>query len=401
MQGTCSVLRLTRNLPAANTLNKHLDHRQAHQWRRLEDGVLELVSPTIKKKSIWEGKGIARVEPEEAIEALTETARRRSKPFFRTAFSSKLPITEKLVEVLNRPGVKRLAELAQEQAMDEGQDLAKANPVELLHRVKMQIDRQIRQVKRGVQDGKASWDVGTLVRMKKDLVEAIEVPSYKSALEIYSEPAAVRGALQDGIEEGLKDTPEAIRRKISSLPKDAAEAYRIGVGRAIVQKLRTGDVNRDRTKNTFSSPDVMKLIDAVAPSQSAKRQLQKMIVLEAKRAKTRSAVQGNSTTAKQLTQLGEAGQAVSSVKAAGSAALGRIGPAIDTLSRAVANLGGMTPEVANHTIRALMSPTAAGHSKELQRAIVRATQSGQFNDRLVQMIVRSSIGGQQEIATER
>jgi hypothetical protein len=417
-ENTSNLLRAAANQKSAagNTLNKHLNTRQSNQWRRLERGVLDLVSPTVKGLSVWTAKtakqgaaavgqarrqALSRVEPEEAIDRLTETARRRSRPFFKKAFASKIPVTEKLVDVLNRPGIKRLAELAQEQARDEGRDLANVNPVELLHRVKMQIDRQITQVKRGVQDSKASWDVGTLVRMKRDLVDAIDVPAYKQALKIYSEPAAVRGALQDGFDEGLKSTPEAIRRKLAEFPEDVAEAYRIGVGRALVEKLRTGNVTRDRTKNTFSSPDAMKLVEAIAPTLAAKRQLQALIVKEAKQSRMRGSVQGNSTTAKQLTQLGEAGQAAGAVKAAGSAALGRIGPALDVLSRKMASLGGMTPEVANETIKALMSPTAAGHSKELQRAIVRAAQSGQFNDRLVQMLVRSSIGGQQEISTER
>lgn len=106
---------------------------------------------------------------------------------------------------------------------------------------------------------------------------------------------------------------------------------------------------------------------------------------------TRGAVQGNSTTAKQLTQLAEGGQAVSSAKAAGSVLLGRLGPVIDVVGRKVASLGGMTPEVANEVIKAAMATTGNQSQIALQKAIARARTSDAGQDELARLLLRMGV----------
>lgn len=377
-ENTRNLLRAAANQksPGAETLRKTLDARQANQWRRLERGVLKLV----------QGRN---VEPEEAVERLIDRARTKSKPFFDAAFKTKLPVTQKLLDVLDRPGTKRLVELAQEAALNEGKDLSRASPVELLHRVKMQIDRQISATKRGVQDSKANWDVRTLVQLKKDLVDAIDVPAYKKALKTYSGSASIRSALQDGLDEGLRETPEFLRRKMATMSRQEKMAYRYGVARAFVQKMREGNVNRDRTGSVFGSPDNQKIIDLIAETPQAKREFQKLLVVESKMAATRRAVQGNSTTAKQLTQMDESAQALGSVQAASQMALGRVAPILNDLSRRIARIGGMTPEVANEVIRAAMRDSVS--SVELQKAIARAANSGSGLDDIARMLLRGGV----------
>jgi hypothetical protein len=115
--------------------------------------------------------------------------------------------------------------------------------------------------------------------------------------------------------------------------------------------VRKGNANHDRTDRIFGSPDMQYRLAAIFPRASDRRAFQKKLIIEAKMADTRKALQGNSTTAKQLATMGEGMQPIRAINSVANAATGRLEPMMNHLSR-YTNMAtqGMTPSVANEIL---------------------------------------------------
>lgn len=376
-----NLVKAASNIPStgAQRLNNTLNARQTNQWRQIER--------SLHKNLGWGDKAYA------TIEALDEGAKKAAGPMFRKAFNSQLPMTPELQEVIKRPHIQRLFELAEEQAQNEGKSLANVNPVEILHRVKIQIDRQIGQVKRGIQDSKANWDARTLTILKNDLKNNIKVPEYQQALTTYSGPMAIKNAIEDGMDDALKLPIEELAATMAKLSPGEQVAYRMGAGRALIGKIRQGNVMRDRTDGVFSSPDMQTRLKVLFPDQKSLREFQRDLVIQAKKADTRKHVQGGSSTAKQLAQGDEAGQDVRAVHAVANAATGRLEPLMAFLGRHAQRFSGLTPASANAIIDAVMVKGGSGMSAELRTALAEAAKVPELRARLVQRMMAGSTAG--------
>lgn len=373
-ENTRNLMRTAGNLPsqAAEQLRKKIDARQGFQWKRIEN-------------ELEQGLGNGSLAFQQ-MDVMEEYAKKQADPLFKQAYASQLPMTEKLSEVLGRPHVRRLYELTVEQLQNEGKNVAEMSPVKILHMIKMQIDRQIRQVKRGIQDSKANWDARTLVTLKNDLKDAIDLPVYKKALETYAGPMAVKNAIEDGMDEAFKLPTEELAAKMRNMSKAEREWYRMGAARSIMGKVRTGNTMRDRTENLFGSPDMQKRLRALYPNVKSYRSLQRRLVLEAKMSDFRKAMQGNSTTAKQLAQADEAGQPMRAAQAAGGALMGKLEPVVNYLSRQAQRFHGITPAVADEIIRIGMS-TKPMSSRAWRKAVSRAERDSVFRAKLIQRLI--------------
>ena len=151
--------------------------------------------------------------------------------------------------------------------------------------------------------------------------------------------------------------------------------------------------SKDRTDALFSSPEIQQKLEAVMPDRKRLREFQRALVIHAKQADTRKAVQGNSTTARQLAHGNEAGQPVDAINAVANLGTGRYGQVLNYLSRQVQRFHGMTPEVADETIKIMMSKGVLGTEKELQRAIARAEREPEIRDALVQRLLAGTNAG--------
>ena len=373
-ENTRNLMRTAANIPstAAEQLRKKLDSRQGFQWKRIENEI---------EKGLGNGSRAF-----QQMDVMEEYAKKKAGPLFEQAYASPLPMTEKLSEVLGRPHVRRLYELTVEQLQNEGKNVAEMPPLKVLHMIKMQVDRQIGQVKRGIQDSKANWDARTLTKLKNDLKDAIEVPVYKQALETYAGPMAVRNAIEDGMDEAFRLAPEELAAKMRKMSKADRDWFRMGAARAIMGKVRTGNTMRDRTENLFGSPDMQKRLRALYPNVKSYRDLQRRLVMEAKMSDTRKAVQGNSTTAKQLAQADEAGQPMRAAHAAGSALMGKLEPVVNYLSRQAQRFHGITPAVADEIIRIGMSRQPM-NSRAWRRAVSRAEREPIYRAKLIQRLI--------------
>lgn len=344
-ENTRNQLRAAANQSStgAQKLNRTLDGptRQGSQWRRIE-------------RDMSRGLG----SPDDYAASIDQIVAERdalSKPLFDKAMAADVKPTDDLVNVLQRPGMQEILKRTAAKMENEGADVSGSPPMVLLHRSKMEIDKAINDIKAG-QSNTANWDIRTLTKMKHDLLDAIDSPDYREALRVSAGENALKGAAQDGLDEALTIPTEDLTRKMRSFKNESErDMYRLGASRALAGKIRRGNITSDRTENVFSSPDIQMRMRAVFPNAKAMREFQRDLVLEARMADTRKAVQGNSSTAKQLAQGREAGQPVAAVGAAANAMMGRLEPLMNVLGRSYNSFTGLTPRTANAMIDASMS----------------------------------------------
>lgn len=370
------LMRSAGNMPndARESMRKALDARQANQWNRIERAADSGLAP---------GKSFG-----QTIDDLVVAREAAAGPDFKKAFAIETPITERLIDVLNRPTMQRVGQKVVLRLEDEGKQLSPANNTEWMHRVKLELDDLIGQSKMAEKMGntpQAGFDTKTLVTLKKDLLGAIVNPAYKTALNNYAGPSALKFAAEQGEAEFLKASAHEIRRTLAGMTKTEAEMYRMGAKQAMFTRMEAPNVNRDLTDGLFGSAGIQKRLAALFPDQRSLREFQRSLVTEAKMADTRKAMQGNSTTAKQLTEGSEAGKTAGLVaSAAKAAASGRLEPVLNVIAQGYNRFSGITPRVAQELIRLGMSkdPSAAlalsrGGIERASRAPQRrAAQSG-------------------------
>ncbi len=356
-----SLLRAASNVPseARSGLVQQLEYRQAKQLNRLQDDIAGAMGDHTKFF--------------QTTEQLVASRKAAAKPLFDTAFKTPTPYTFKLENVLNRPLTRQLVERARVAAANRGErfqnillKVGKNGKVtkhrvidtEGLHRVKMIIDETMNGLKRGQETGLKNVSMRDLSILKSDLVKAIDNPPYKAALNKYAGDSALVNAIDDGFENFLKMDPQEIRSTLGNLSPSEARLWRIGAARSVADKLR--DVGRTGTNRAdiLSSPKFMTRLEAAIPDTQSRRLLLQKVRLENRMARTRNAVQGNSSTASQLAEGQEAAAdaetAQNIVRAAKGVASGNIlEAAVSFIGRAKNTATGLRPEVADQIIRLL------------------------------------------------
>lgn len=387
-QNTRDLLRAASNMPSqgAERLRKTLDRRQGFQWSRIERDVADTLS---------DGNQFART-----LDDINKTLRETGNTEFTKAYSQPFNISagsDLARFVTERKYVQRLLEKTDESIQGmTGEAPSKLSPWELLHRVKMEMDREISRLKSGQADSKANWTLKDLTQLKREMVDLMgrANPQFRFAMDKYGDEAGLRTALERGADEFKGSRAEEIAAALRTMTPPEQAMYRMGAARSMFQDIERGNVTRDRTDALFSSPDIQKKLSALYPDNASRREMQLRLILEARMADTRKAVQGNSTTAKQLAQGQEAGQPVAAVSAVANAAAGRLAPAMNYLSRQVQAFSGMTPAVADRVIQTLMEKQSTGGQRAiLMQQIERASREPAFREQLVRRILAGSAAG--------
>lgn len=346
-------------------VTRKLDARQATQYARIQDDLA---------KGFKEGRNYY-----DSIDELAEKMERAGANVINPALATLTPMTPKLQGVLERPTMKQLTEVVARKIADEGRPIGLETRTTLLHRMKMELDDQIGQSKRAEVMGQrpqAGWDTRTLTILKRDLLNAIDNNTYKAGLRLYASQAQLKNAAEDGFETFTKKAPEEITKALREFDSDLErQFFRMGAMRALVDKVRQGNANRDRTDGVFSSPEMQLKLEAIMPDRQALRAFQKQLVIEAKMADTRKAVQGNSTTAKQLAEGEQAGKDSQVVTSIANAAMGGWQSKINALGQIGNRFTGLTPQTSGALLRLGMSKDPTLVDKLMQRSIERARQT--------------------------
>jgi len=361
------LMRAAANVPntAREVARRRVDARQATQYKRIEDDLA---------KGFKEGRNYY-----DSIDEIAERMERAGANVIAPALKTPTPMTPQLQGVLDRPTMRELTEVIGRKIADEGAPIGLETRTTLLHRIKIELDDQIGQSIRAEKMGQrpqAGWDTRTLTILKRDLLNAIDNVTYKRGLQLYASQAQLKNAAEDGFETFTKMAPEEITRRLREFDTNVErQFFRMGAMRALVDKVRQGNVNRDRTDGVFSSPEIQLKLEAVMPDRQSLRAFQKQLVIEAKFADTRKALQGNSTSAKQLAEGEQAGKESQVVTSIANAAMGGWQSKINALGQIGNRFTGLTPQTSGALLRLGMSKDPQLVDGLMQRSIERARQT--------------------------
>lgn len=380
-----TLMRNATDMPNARTerFQQVLNRRKATEGRRLSASIED----TLAGGDDFVNK----------MDDLVEARSQQATPAFTRAYAQpwKVEASSDMVDFLRRGYMQRMLEKTQQSIEGmTGGDLSAMKPWEFLHRVKMEINREIGRMKRGQSDSATNWTIADLTQLNQEFGRLIskENPSLSAALSKYSDKSAMINAMEDGLEDAFKLSPEELTKRLGKLTPRDQEFYRLGHARAHIEKLRSGDVMRDRAKSLYNSDDIGLRLKAVFPPSAPERgRFLKSIAAERKMTATRNAVQGNSKTAKYLTGAQEAGKAARTAADVAGAAMGRIDPLLRSMERGVNYASGLTPRVAAELLDLGMSPGGTHLNAMTSRAIADAFARGQARNALQMNLTEGSL----------
>lgn len=263
-------------------------------------------------------------------EALKEAARRANRPAYERAYSQGRQVwTQDLADITSAPAVQSAIREATSRsrnvAASEGGRPVR-NPfnvdpqtgavslkegmtpdLQFWDVVKRNLDSQIGALRRAGDGGRA----GELTALKNRMVGVLDqvVPSYKAARQ----GAAAAFGAEDALEAGQKFVTStmdngAASRAMGKLSAAERDLFREGFASTLISRVRELRDNRDVVKAVFGSPAARERVNIALGTKQAK-ELEAFIKGEEMMDRLRLAVQGNSSTARQLAELGLAGGA--------------------------------------------------------------------------------------------
>lgn len=394
-ENTTKLLDAAAMMPgkARKGLVEGLHDRQSRQYIRLQDAIADTVGDGSKFY--------------ETADNLIASRSARAKPLYDVAYRTPTPYTRELEDVLQRPLMQQLVRRAKADALNTGDDfqqffveigedgiqINRVPDTRALDRIKRTIDSMLGAVSRGEQTGLKAADKVSLTKLKQDLMSAIENPAYKRALKTYAGDSALKNALDDGYAAFNKMQPEEIAKTIRGLGKDESDLFRMGVARAIYEKLAQGNIGRNRAE-ILKQPVIANKLKAIFPDQAARNKFIKALDLEERMFRTRSKVTGGSPTASRQTELQDAGfdpaDMADTVQAVGQAARGdMLGLALRAMMRSKNRMTGLTPEVSDEIIRLLTSNDVSAIERQMAADAVRRIAQQNGNARIQQLVTRA------------
>jgi len=275
-------------------------------------------------------------------------------------------------------------------------------PWEFLHRVKMEIDRELGRLKRGQQDAVANWTKADLTRLKNEFKGLIDKhnPQYGKALAQYEGDSALLNAAQDGFDEAFDQAipHEQLTKALREMSPSEREMYRLGAARALAGKIEQGKKNRNLPDAIFSTPDMQRRMLAIWPDQASHLEFRRLLEAKRDQSEVRAALQGGSKTSKNLTQADEAGAPVRAVQTAAALARGRLEPALAALERVGNRFSGLTPATANALLQIGARPAAQGLPDDVMRAIEQAARSPEERAEILRLLLGGVGAGSGEAA---
>ena len=366
-------MRSALNVPNAEreTFNTALNDRAAQQWQAIETRMIGALGDP---KTFHQ-----------ASDAIVASRAAQAKPAFEKAFDANVEIPIKdLSELMHRPTFAKITQLVDRRLADEGVPGAvgtgevfnNARPLEVLHRIKVELDDQIGKAKRATEMGNASsadsFDLRTLMRLKEDFRAVLDASGgdgpkiYQKALKDYGDHSSLKTALERGFDDAKgKEAPELVKAAMAKMSPPEQDLYRLGYARYFAQVNRSGPELNDRIKRDWTSPERKMIMDVIAKTPEDRKKFQQALDALGEQTRTRQAAQGNSTTARQLLEAQADAKPADIIKTGKDVIMGNWQALLNTLAQKAAPLQGMTPEVSAEMLKILSAPlTTTGQSSK-------------------------------------
>lgn len=350
-ENTQGLIKQAMRMPNAQreVFKTKLDARQARQVAELTD---------------YLGKKLGTPETFDArIEKIITQKRTAVGPIFERAWQRPAVVSPenkaKMASLLSTPTGTKLMERAVRFAQDEQQRLQDMSSTRIIHIVKMQADDILNGLKNR-REGLGAWDFHRVAKFKRQLLDLVENDTYKLALKSYAGQARLQAAAERGFRHGFREDVGTIAKAMQEMAPAERDLYRLGLGKWLITKLRSGNVMNDRIRREFMDKNFMdkmryalggkawKQTQRLIPNEY--RKLQQYVGVKGRQSDTRRFLQSGSDTARNLMEMENASQAAQNMT---MLAKGVVDPSkiMDFLGRQHSRLTGMTPGVANALLK--------------------------------------------------
>ena len=199
----------------------------------------------------------------------------------------------------------------------------------------------------------------SLNNVKNDLLKVIDgaVPEFKAARMTYSDDLSVKNALELG-RKSLNSDADLIAKTMKGLDNASRDTYRVGYARAIAEQINNMGPGADAIGRIWAAPNRQRRLIEVFGDEKTFRKFADFAAGEAKMRKSYNALSGNSTTARQISDMTDSGVAgLEPMLTAGSQLVrGDImGAALTGLRKVIQTTQGMTERRADEIAKILAS----------------------------------------------
>lgn len=407
-ENTRRLVRQANNMPndAVQGFQTKLARRQVTQPNRLVDAIEETLAPG--------GNFYDTVD--KIVERRSAAARGAFKDAYGAPFNVKAG--DDLARFLSERGYMRtLIQNTSENVKGKtGEDLMAMRPWEILHRVRMQIDKEIGKLRSG--QNTSGWDMNDLRDLKREFSDLLEQanPKLGKAIGNFADESALKNALEQGMEDAANLAPEQLAKKIASLKQtrkpspqlfgrdnvptqevqemglgSEAEMYRMGAARWLVDQVRRGNATNDRTKSVFGSPDMQLRLKAIFQDGAERGRFLRVLQAERMKNRTNNAVTGGSMSDRNLINAGEVMAPTEAISAVKDVATGNVmKPVLDVLGRTANRFSGMTPRVAEETLKIAMRKPGQAVDPRLLDAFAKSAKSAKNREDLIQAAIAAA-----------
>lgn len=250
------------------------------------------------------------------LDEINDRQRQASSAAYDAAFNSPSfnPVDKDLIDLINRPGIKRQLGKALDDAVNEGRSVPALEKIvmqgdnvkigkELMpdmqgwDAIKRRLDKAVTSAYRTSDPGASSLKV--LRNKLRDVLDDVN-PEYKAARNIYAGDAALKDALSEG-ESFLTRKTREVRAVIRDLSESEKEAYLTGAVEAIKEKMgraRAGEMGSFRFLETGNAKEKLRMLfPAGRDGDREMSRLMRILNTERKFATTQGEIVGNSATA--------------------------------------------------------------------------------------------------------
>jgi hypothetical protein len=247
-----------------------------------------------------------------------------SKPLYEQARATPVPFTQKLESLLGRGKVMRDAlrkarDMGEAEGIpsqqffvniaDDGSYTIKSVPdARQWDLIKRSLDDIIEAEKTMQPNGAEKMsNLGRVVSgIKREMLEEIDRhnPAYAAARKVYSSASESLDAVTRG-GKLLDADPELARRMLQKMSEGDKQLARLGVSKALVARVQKREDGMNAVRGIFTSPKHRAVLKEIFPDEKSFDDFKMAMEGEAQKTRTKNAIQGNSTTAQQLTDIAD------------------------------------------------------------------------------------------------
>lgn len=213
-------------------------------------------------------------------------------------------------------------------------------------------------------------------------------PEYQAARGVWGGFAKVKEAMQFGQNEAFRLSPEAVAKTFKDMSASEQQAARIGLADALRREIDAAGFTHNAVLKIIGTRQKYGVLKAAFPDQESFAEFRQAMFAEARKRSTYNTVTGNSSTAKQMADLMDAGGLQDTVNFAKDAATGGIASAtLRFVGSRLKILGGFTPQVADNVARKLMA-TNPQQAKAITQELARIEQAAISADQKRQLVYK-------------